>query len=53
MIIDAKAVFVAKKTYDKAVKDFGTPKLPKTYEGAVEVQRDKRLTKVAIEECRK
>ena len=53
MIIDAKAGFAAKKTYDKAVKDFGTPKLPKTYESAVEIQRDKRLIKVAIEDCKK
>ncbi len=53
MIYQAQKVFEAKKAYDKTVKAFGTPKLPKTYESAVEVQRDKRLIKVAIEECRK
>lgn len=53
MIIHATTVFQAKKTYDKAVRDFGTAKLPKTYESAVEIQRDKRLIQVAIEECRK
>jgi len=49
MIIQADAVFTAKKTYDQARKDFGTKKLPKTYESAVEIQRDKRMIGIAIE----
>jgi len=53
MIIDAKAVFAAKKVYDKAKADFGTPKLPKTYESAVEIQRDRKLIKVAIDDLRR
>lgn len=52
MIIQAEAVFAAKKTFDQARKDFGTKKLPKTYESAVEIQRDRRLIKVAIEAAR-
>lgn len=52
MIIHAEEVFKAKKTYDAAVKEWGGKKFHKTYENAVEIQRDKRLINVAIEECR-
>lgn len=51
MIYQAEKVFAAKKTYDKAVKAFGTPTLPRTYESAVEIQRDKRMIDIAIEDC--
>jgi len=52
VIIQALAVFDAKKNYDKSLKDFGTKKMPKTYESAVEIQRNKKLIAVAIQECK-
>lgn len=52
MILDAKDVFIAKRTYDISKKVFLIPGLPRTHEEAIEVEKEKRLIKVAIEKCR-
>jgi len=52
MIINAKDVFIAKKSYDQSKKDFGGKTMPKTYDSALIIQNNKRAITHAVKECR-
>lgn len=52
MIIDAKDVFIAKKTYDQSKKDWGGKTMPKNHDSALIIQNNNRSITKAVNECR-